>query len=693
MSSPTWTALDRPTRATLAGGVVVALLLAVVSAVTPASPARAADTGSLVWGVKASFRSYVGGPIAHGSIDVSGGASRLGDGTFSFGQTETSVEAGGSTGTTSFGGGVRFSGHDGQLDVRLASPRLVVTSASAAQLSADVTQAGATTRVVMADLKNPSTSGGATTWKAFLTTAGSQVFALDGSEFYGPGTEIDPVKATVVPLPGPEPTESTATPEPTETTPKPSPTATRPTPRPTPSSEHGGGGGAGGDDEEATTKRRPGLLQWGVKASFRSYITGPIAKGSVAVGGGAAASGGTYRFGQRSSTATPPSAVGTTSYRGNVTFAGHAGLLAMTFADPQVRVTSPSSGSLSVQVGGRRLDVASLALRNGSRSTAGNAVSYSGVPASLTAAGSSLFSYDGSAFYPAGTAMDPVSFVVGSASTVSTSSGSAVVAGGPANATPVSDMAAADTTDVVVAGCAVDDASMTWGFKESFRSYISGSIANGDWATSGQVSYATPSFSFSAGKGTYDGAKGAARLAWNGGIAFTGHDGALDTTVSDPVLQVGDASSATLVLDVKGVSMDDAMAGREKQVERKDVPFVTLDLGAATVRKDGAKVVYEAVPTALTKEGQAAFPNYEAGTAFDPVDLTFTVGRDCASAASDGNASADAAGTAAVQPSAATSDDGGAWLPWVGGGVIGALLVLVGLGGFLLGRRGSGASA
>ncbi|HEV8012740.1 MAG TPA: HtaA domain-containing protein, partial [Pontimonas sp.] len=33
--------------------------------------------------------------------------------------------------------------------------------------------------------------------------------------------------------------------------------------------------------------------------------------------------------------------------------------------------------------------------------------------------------------------------------------------------------------------CQVEDVSITWGFKESFRSYISSSIANGSWEVSG----------------------------------------------------------------------------------------------------------------------------------------------------------------------------------------------------------------
>ena len=37
--------------------------------------------------------------------------------------------------------------------------------------------------------------------------------------------------------------------------------------------------------------------------------------------------------------------------------------------------------------------------------------------------------------------------------------------------------------------CEVREVTITWGFKESFRSYISGAIAEGSWQTSGDVGY------------------------------------------------------------------------------------------------------------------------------------------------------------------------------------------------------------
>ena len=40
--------------------------------------------GALTWGVKASFRNYVQGPIALGNIQTHDGASKNPDGTFNF---------------------------------------------------------------------------------------------------------------------------------------------------------------------------------------------------------------------------------------------------------------------------------------------------------------------------------------------------------------------------------------------------------------------------------------------------------------------------------------------------------------------------------------------------------------------------------------------------------------------------------
>ena len=65
-------------------------------------------------------------------------------------------------------------------------------------------------------------------------------------------------------------------------------------------------------------------------------------------------------------------------------------------------------------------------------------------------------------------------------------------------------------------GCDIRDATLTWGFKESFRAYIDGDIANGEWTTSDGATYETPEFSWSGGTGRYNSDTG------SGSVQFTG---------------------------------------------------------------------------------------------------------------------------------------------------------------------------
>jgi hypothetical protein len=60
------------------------------------------------------------------------------------------------------------------------------------------------------------------------------------------------------------------------------------------------------------------------------------------------------------------------------------------------------------------------------------------------------------------------------------------------------------------------------------------------------------------------------------------------------------------------------------------VRFVTLDLsGVGVVTRTEDVVRIEGAPSTLTADGAVAFPNYEAGSDFDPVTVEFTVGPEC----------------------------------------------------------------
>ncbi len=259
--------------------------------------------------------------------------------------------------------------------------------------------------------------------------------------------------------------------------------------------------------------------------------------------------------------------------------------------------------------------------------------------------------------------------------------------------------AAAVTANV----CSVDAADLTWGFKESFRSYISGTIANGEWQTDGGASYSTPSFSFTGGTGEYQPATATGTVSFPGAIRFTGHEGLLQTSVSVPTVQFTSAGTARLLLDISSVPMDQALAGDSTVHTSAQVPFVDIDLSAATVTRTGEDVTITGteLPTAITAEGFAAFGNYEAGTAFDPISLT--VHATCAPAetgapTAEASAAADAptgdtqAATPATAAAGTGTGTGTGWVPWaIGGG--GVIVVLAAAGTTLLVRRRATESA
>ena len=173
--------------------------------------------------------------------------------------------------------------------------------------------------------------------------------------------------------------------------------------------------------------------------------------------------------------------------------------------------------------------------------------------------------------------------------------------------------------------CQVEDVSITWGFKESFRSYISSSIANGSWEVSGDVGYEIPEFTFSGGSGFLARDRSLGEVGFTGGIIFSGHDGILETVLQNPELVVTGPREATLVLDVTGDTME------EVSVNQRDVDFasVTWDGSVETVDADqGVWRVVDAEVT-LTQEGSEAFGTYPAGEVLDPMSFSLSLTPGC----------------------------------------------------------------
>lgn len=111
-----------------AGHEVTATLL-----VLGAEGAGEVTDGYLDWGVRASFRTYILGPIANGEIETDGGLTTNDDGTFRFGDPSGTVDVEQRALDVSFVGQVRFLGHSGMgpdggpaLDLTISSPRVVI---------------------------------------------------------------------------------------------------------------------------------------------------------------------------------------------------------------------------------------------------------------------------------------------------------------------------------------------------------------------------------------------------------------------------------------------------------------------------------------------------------------------------------------------------------------------------------------
>ncbi|MFG2176196.1 HtaA domain-containing protein [Streptomyces niveus] len=360
-----------------------------------------------------------------------------------------------------------------------------------------------------------------------------------------------------------------------------------------------------------------GRLDWGIKSSFQSYVTGPVAGGSWSLNGGAATVGGSqFRFHSASGTYDPDSGALRAGFGGGVRFVGHTKSdgsheLDLTISRPTVRIsggggtlyadmTSKAKGSgkltTSSQVPLATLDLGGIDMRGG-----GSPVALNNVPSTLTAQGATAFA----GYYTAGTPLDPVSLSVDVAAARQSSDKPA-----PKPADKDEDKGG-EKSGKDQAGGALTDAAVDWGVRRTFREYVTGSIADGRWTLAGGAQDGGALFRFPGGKGTYDAKKQTLDADFAGSVRFTGTQ--LDLTLSEITVRVT-GGKGTLAADV-------ATRGREP---REAVPLITFTAGDFAP-KNGLATLTEA-PATLTEGGAETFGSlYKAGTAMDPVSLAVAV--------------------------------------------------------------------
>lgn len=184
-------------------------------------------------------------------------------------------------------------------------------------------------------------------------------------------------------------------------------------------------------------------------------------------------------------------------------------------------------------------------------------------------------------------------------------------------------VAASNTGATGDARCDVKSFEMTWGVKESFRSYLSGTIARGGWETAGNITYDTPFFTFFGSSGHVSAAGDRGELSGFGRIDFTGHGGFLDQRFSAPKLIIESSDRAALYFAISGETQEG------QNVEESSVHFADVTIRRYSVDPGAGVWTVRAAPVVLTEDGSVAFGTYPAGETLDPMDIVIKVTPNC----------------------------------------------------------------
>lgn len=181
----------------------------------------------------------------------------------------------------------------------------------------------------------------------------------------------------------------------------------------------------------------------------------------------------------------------------------------------------------------------------------------------------------------------------------------------PVTVTKQVPVKAANKAPTASADGKVASADLGWGVRDSFRNYIRGGIANGSWDLNG-TTYSNNAFQWAKGTGSFKDGKGS--ISFTGSVHFTGHHGILDTTISNPRLEIN-GKTAVLYATVVGNDMDG------KSHNYGEVALLNVDVSGLQV--SGDKISISGAGTTITAEGAKAFAGfYEAGKDMAPLSFS-----------------------------------------------------------------------
>lgn len=164
--------------------------------------------------------------------------------------------------------------------------------------------------------------------------------------------------------------------------------------------------------------------------------------------------------------------------------------------------------------------------------------------------------------------------------------------------------------------------NMHWGVKESFRKYIVGRVAQGQYTVSGGATDSGNGFNFPVRSSNIT-ASGAGEVRFDGQLTFYGHDGALDIVMNDFALQIS-GSQAHLIADFQSYHFAGYVKGVKGEPNNgNDEVIVTVDLDQPADFSSGN--VNLSGTTSLASGGEKLFGDfYENNEAMDPTSGQLT---------------------------------------------------------------------
>ncbi|MFF5299887.1 HtaA domain-containing protein [Streptomyces sp. NPDC013161] len=411
-------------------------------------------------------------------------------------------------------------------------------------------------------------------------------------------------------------------------------------------------------------------LTWGIKQSYRTYVS-TYAQGSFTATDGAsqAANNGAFTFTEGTGTYDTTSHAVHLTFKGTVTAKSTLHGFVREMSDFQYDSAAGTLTADLVADGGTKQQDVTLATV-----AAPTSQDLSGLATTLTAAAGTFLGSDSYA----NAAGDPLSAVKPASTTSPSPSNSSTESASPSpsptptktaspsatpSTTPSDSASPSDTASQPAATKGeIADGKLDWGVKESFRSYVVGSVANGKITTSDGATQAAGNgvFTFTDATGTYDTDADTLSAAFEGAVNFKGHEDngtyGLDLTFTDLKASL-DNGSGELTADVTSLG--------EKS---EDVVLADLKAGSTDLTVKNDVITFDDVTATLTAAGAKAFGGfYQTGAELDPLDFSVALTTD-ATLPTDGSSSTTGTGTGSSGSTANSGTTGST----SGGGVTGS---------------------